>query len=140
MLVILKSAGLDCGAIEDVSQLGWNPCSQASSRKIGRTLFYGSGNVGSECDFLSFPHLNLQNADFGWGPNSYFTFPKYGGTGNVWGSMAKKLPNDWFRFNSKVFTSLISFQIKRSGDGSPPPGKEAPLCGERDRRGQGTLL
>ncbi|CAB3409347.1 unnamed protein product [Caenorhabditis bovis] len=44
----------------------------------------------------------LANADFGWGPNSYFTFPKYGGTGNVWNSMAKKLPNNWFKFNSKV--------------------------------------
>ncbi|KAL6737371.1 hypothetical protein Aduo_011020 [Ancylostoma duodenale] len=44
----------------------------------------------------------LANADFGWGPNSCFTFPKYGGTGNVWNSMAKKLPKDWFRFNTKV--------------------------------------
>ncbi|CAI4227173.1 unnamed protein product [Auanema sp. JU1783] len=44
----------------------------------------------------------LANADFGWGPNSCFTFPKYGGTGNVWGSMAKKLPSTWFKFNTKI--------------------------------------
>ncbi|CAJ0920873.1 unnamed protein product, partial [Mesorhabditis belari] len=44
----------------------------------------------------------LAKADFGWGPNSVFTFPKYGGTGNVWNSMCKKLPENWFKFNSKV--------------------------------------
>jgi len=44
----------------------------------------------------------LQKADFGWGPNATFTFPKYGGTGNVWKSMANKLPKEWIRYNSQA--------------------------------------
>uniref|UniRef100_A0A7E4VKQ5 Amino_oxidase domain-containing protein n=1 Tax=Panagrellus redivivus TaxID=6233 RepID=A0A7E4VKQ5_PANRE len=44
----------------------------------------------------------LAKADFGWGPNAYFTFPKYGGTGAVWKSMCEKLPQEWFQFNSEV--------------------------------------
>ncbi|PAV90815.1 hypothetical protein WR25_06258 isoform A [Diploscapter pachys] len=46
----------------------------------------------------------LETADFGWGPNSFFTFPKYGGTGNVWESMRKKLPTDWFKLGTKVLS------------------------------------
>uniref|UniRef100_A0A1I7T465 Amino_oxidase domain-containing protein n=1 Tax=Caenorhabditis tropicalis TaxID=1561998 RepID=A0A1I7T465_9PELO len=53
-------------------------------------------------ELCSMDQSELANADFGWGPNSYFTFPKYGGTGNVWNSMARKLPSDWFKFNNKV--------------------------------------
>lgn len=53
-------------------------------------------------ELCSMDQAELANADFGWGPNSYFTFPTYGGTGNVWNSMAKKLPNEWFKFNNKV--------------------------------------
>ncbi|TMS37940.1 hypothetical protein L596_004772 [Steinernema carpocapsae] len=44
----------------------------------------------------------LQKADFGWGPNAVFCFPKYGGTGNVWKSMASKLPQEWFKYNAEV--------------------------------------
>uniref|UniRef100_A0AC34PUL5 Amine oxidase domain-containing protein n=1 Tax=Panagrolaimus sp. JU765 TaxID=591449 RepID=A0AC34PUL5_9BILA len=44
----------------------------------------------------------LAKADFGWGPNAYFTFPKYGGTGAVWRSMAEKLPQEWVQYNSQV--------------------------------------
>jgi len=44
----------------------------------------------------------LAKADFGWGPNAYFTFPKYGGTGAVWKNMASKLPQEWFQYNSEV--------------------------------------
>lgn len=45
---------------------------------------------------------NLQNADFGWGPNAYFTFPKYGGTGAVWNAIANQLPSKWLKYNSEV--------------------------------------
>uniref|UniRef100_A0A914XK65 Amine oxidase domain-containing protein n=1 Tax=Plectus sambesii TaxID=2011161 RepID=A0A914XK65_9BILA len=44
----------------------------------------------------------LKHVDFGWGPNAVFTFPKYGGTGAVWKSMASKTPSDWYSFNSSV--------------------------------------
>ncbi|KAE9556027.1 hypothetical protein FO519_000773 [Halicephalobus sp. NKZ332] len=51
----------------------------------------------------------LAKADFGWGPNACFTFPKYGGTGAVWKSMANKLPKEWIQYNSKV----TSVDVKR---------------------------
>ncbi|VDN57422.1 unnamed protein product [Dracunculus medinensis] len=44
----------------------------------------------------------LRNADFGWGPNAYFTFPKYGGTGAVWNAIANQLPSKWLKYNSEV--------------------------------------
>ncbi|KAI6206814.1 hypothetical protein M3Y94_00956800 [Aphelenchoides besseyi] len=44
----------------------------------------------------------LEKADFGWGPNASFSFPKYGGTGAVWQQMADKLPQRWFRYGSRV--------------------------------------
>ncbi|KAI6239659.1 Amino-oxidase domain-containing protein [Aphelenchoides fujianensis] len=45
---------------------------------------------------------SVQKADFGWGPNASFSFPKYGGTGAVWKQMAGKLPQKWFRYESRV--------------------------------------
>uniref|UniRef100_A0A183CMD6 Amino_oxidase domain-containing protein n=1 Tax=Globodera pallida TaxID=36090 RepID=A0A183CMD6_GLOPA len=43
----------------------------------------------------------LKSADFGWGPNAQFNFPKYGGTGAVWKNLCEKLPSEWFQYNSK---------------------------------------
>ncbi|VDM58331.1 unnamed protein product [Angiostrongylus costaricensis] len=63
----------------------------------------------------------LANEDFGWGPNSFFTFPKYGGTGNIWNSMAKKLPKEWFKFNTEVIAvdlvaKILRYQCKNSDE------------------------
>ncbi|VDO14761.1 unnamed protein product [Haemonchus placei] len=63
----------------------------------------------------------LSTADFGWGPNSCFTFPKYGGTGNVWNSMAKKLPENWFKYSTKVVgidatAKCIRYRVEGSND------------------------
>lgn len=43
--------------------------------------------------------------DVSWGPNSTFQFPKYGGTGSIWLSVAKMIGYDKFRFGS-VVTSI----------------------------------
>ncbi|MCC6991461.1 MAG: FAD-dependent oxidoreductase [Acidobacteria bacterium] len=40
--------------------------------------------------------------DVGWGPNSTFRFPKYGGTGRIWQSVAGRLPQDRLRFGHAV--------------------------------------
>uniref|UniRef100_A0AC35FUT6 Amine oxidase domain-containing protein n=1 Tax=Panagrolaimus sp. PS1159 TaxID=55785 RepID=A0AC35FUT6_9BILA len=53
----------------------------------------------------------LAKADFGWGPNAYFTFPKYGGTGAVWKQMAEKLPKEWVKYNSKVVS--VDYKAKQ---------------------------
>jgi protoporphyrinogen oxidase len=37
-----------------------------------------------------------------WGPNATFKFPAHGGTGGIWKAVAKTLPKDKFRLNTKV--------------------------------------
>jgi protoporphyrinogen oxidase len=37
-----------------------------------------------------------------WGPNATFKFPAFGGTGGIWKAVAKTIPSNKFRFNSKV--------------------------------------
>ena len=40
--------------------------------------------------------------DSDWGPNRFFKFPRYGGTGGIWKAVAQQLPHGWFHFNHKV--------------------------------------
>ena len=40
--------------------------------------------------------------EVGWGPNSVFRFPKKGGTGGIWESVAKIIPKEKFHFGSPV--------------------------------------
>ena len=40
--------------------------------------------------------------DSGWGPNKLFRFPRYGGTGGLWKTVAHQLPQGWFHFRHKV--------------------------------------
>ncbi|VDM37892.1 unnamed protein product [Toxocara canis] len=67
----------------------------------------------------------LVKADFGWGPNATFTFPKYGGTGAVWKAMANKLPQKWFRFNCKV--TKVNAKEKRLTYVKKENGEERPI-------------
>ena len=41
-------------------------------------------------------------SDSKWGPNRFFRFPRYGGTGGLWGNITMGLPQGWFHFNQKV--------------------------------------
>ena len=40
--------------------------------------------------------------DTSWGPNKFFRFPKYGGTGAIWKAIAARLPQGWFYYNQSV--------------------------------------
>ena len=40
--------------------------------------------------------------DVSWGPNNRFRFPKHGGTGAIWRSLAAKLPGEKLHWNHKV--------------------------------------
>ena len=40
--------------------------------------------------------------DSDWGPNHFFRFPRYGGTGGIWKAIAQQVPLGWFHFNHKV--------------------------------------
>ncbi|XP_038060542.1 uncharacterized protein LOC119731445 [Patiria miniata] len=49
--------------------------------------------------------------DSDWGPNRFFRFPKYNGTGGIWESVARMLPSHWFRFHEKVTAINIDRKI-----------------------------
>lgn len=40
--------------------------------------------------------------DSSWGPNNFFRYPRYKGTGGIWQAVTDRLPRKWFRFHSKV--------------------------------------
>lgn len=40
--------------------------------------------------------------DVSWGPNNRFRFPRFGGTGAIWQTMASKLPQEKIRLSTKV--------------------------------------
>ena len=40
--------------------------------------------------------------DSAWGPNNFFRYPKYKGTGGIWQALADRLPPMWFKFKHKV--------------------------------------
>jgi protoporphyrinogen oxidase len=44
----------------------------------------------------------LNKSESGWGPNAVFRFPQEGGTGGIWKAVARLLPADKQRYNSKV--------------------------------------
>ena len=50
-----------------------------------------------------------------WGPNSFFRYPRYKGTGGIWQAVADRLPRRWFKFHSKVIglnmdTNVVSVE------------------------------
>ena len=49
--------------------------------------------------------------DTSWGPNRFFRFPKYGGTGAIWKAIADRLPQGWFYYNQTVVG--VSLKDKR---------------------------
>ena len=40
--------------------------------------------------------------DSALGPNRFFRYPRYNGTGGIWQAIADRLPRQWFKFNHKV--------------------------------------
>lgn len=47
-------------------------------------------------------NIVLQKDDLSWGPNNLFRFPKHGGTGAIWESVAKMAGSDRIMLNSEV--------------------------------------
>ena len=43
-----------------------------------------------------------QLEDEHWGPNRFFRFPKYGGTGGLWKGVASMVPQGWLHYGHKV--------------------------------------
>jgi protoporphyrinogen oxidase len=61
---------------------------------VGRTL----NNIAAKKD------------DLGWGPNSVFYFPKQGGTGFIWRTLAKTIPEEKMQYNTPALA--IDFDQK----------------------------
>ncbi|XP_038065097.1 uncharacterized protein LOC119735469 [Patiria miniata] len=53
----------------------------------------------------------IEAKDSEWGPNRFFRFPKYNGTGGIWQSVARMLPSHWFRFHEKATAIDIDQKI-----------------------------
>lgn len=56
--------------------------------------------------------------DIGWGPNSRFRFPKFGGTGAIWEKVAQNLPADKIHLNAGLKTVNIDEKTVEFNDGS----------------------
>lgn len=59
--------------------------------------------------------------DLGWGPNATFRFPKYGGTGAIWKSLAGKLPSERLRYNCELARLDVESRYALMRDGSRVP-------------------
>lgn len=47
-------------------------------------------------------NIVFENDDLSWGPNNTFQFPKFGGTGGIWHSCGRNLPQNQIMLNSSV--------------------------------------
>ncbi|MBF0413315.1 MAG: FAD-dependent oxidoreductase [Desulfamplus sp.] len=56
--------------------------------------------------------------DIGWGPNSRFRFPKFGGTGAIWEKVAQHLPTDKIHLNAGLKTVNVDEKTVEFNDGS----------------------
>lgn len=56
-------------------------------------------------------NIKLDKDDVSWGPNNKFRFPKSGGTGSIWRSVASKLNQDQLHFNEELISLDASSKI-----------------------------
>ncbi|MGQ0767361.1 MAG: protoporphyrinogen/coproporphyrinogen oxidase [Gemmatimonadota bacterium] len=56
--------------------------------------------------------------DVSWGPNATFRFPRHGGTGAIWTSIAAQLPADQLKFSTHVVSIDPHARELRCADGS----------------------
>jgi protoporphyrinogen oxidase len=55
--------------------------------------------------------------DVSWGPNNRFRFPLHGGTGAIWGGVAKLLPRERLSYNAEVVSIAPSERVLMLRDG-----------------------
>jgi protoporphyrinogen oxidase len=59
----------------------------------------------------------LERDEVSWGPNSTFRFPRFGGTGSIWESLARALPEKALRFGTTVETVDLNHRRVRTTSG-----------------------
>jgi protoporphyrinogen oxidase len=55
--------------------------------------------------------------DLSWGPNNTFQFPKHGGTGAIWKSVARLVGESHFALNTSVASVDVTRKVVRCSDG-----------------------
>jgi protoporphyrinogen oxidase len=50
----------------------------------------------------SLDNIFFEKDDLSWGPNNTFQFPRHGGTGAVWRSIAKQIGHEHFKFGTRI--------------------------------------
>ncbi|HEY9783757.1 MAG TPA: FAD-dependent oxidoreductase [Candidatus Obscuribacterales bacterium] len=63
-------------------------------------------------------NLVLRQDDLGWGPNSKFRFPLYGGTGTIWKRVAENLPKERMIFGRAIVEVNPDKKQVKLNDGS----------------------
>ena len=58
--------------------------------------------VGERVSTVTVSMLKKKEDDTDWGPNKYFQYPMYGGTGAIWSALANSISDEKFIFNSTV--------------------------------------
>ena len=58
-----------------------------------------------------------------WGPNYFFQFPKYEGSGGLWGNVSRNVPHGWLHFGQKV----VSVDVDKKLLEVEPYGESAAL-------------
>src|SRR5579872_3106151 len=66
-------------------------------------------------------NILLERDDVNWGPNNTFQFPKYGGTGAVWRSLARQIGESHFCMNTRVRAIDWKKRIVLTEDGDQVP-------------------
>ena len=59
-------------------------------------------NIAKIKDKIAASEMGKPVEDSSFGPNRFFKFPRYGGTGGIWKAVAQQLPQGWFHFHHKV--------------------------------------
>lgn len=63
-------------------------------------------------------NIKLDRDDVSWGPNNTFQFPKRGGTGAIWLSVASQLPAEKFHYNEELIAVDLENKIAEFKSGT----------------------
>ena len=83
-------------------------------------------NVEAIKDKISRAKMGLKEAkDTKWGPNSYFRYPRYGGTGAIWKGVANLIPQGWFHYNKRLTKIDSNMKMVHVQDSSNSNNRQA---------------
>ncbi|OIP98033.1 hypothetical protein AUK40_02090 [Candidatus Wirthbacteria bacterium CG2_30_54_11] len=66
-------------------------------------------------------NILLEKDDISWGPNATFRFPRQGGTGEIWRTLAGRIPDSKMHFGQEVLAIEAERKMLSLSDGSQVP-------------------